>query len=267
MLCPQLKENLKTINSLKSELDLELLKIEKMFQDLKSDSQKGKEFKAERAELMNKIKAIKTKFNSSINELNVKLLENPRLALKQDWKNIYKNWFDKDINISDIKIPEGYDPEKHFGLIIPGDLTMDEIVKAMQNKFDVRFSDYEEGLDALVIKNDRPIDKSYAILFKNNVEADEDLRSLSANQLAKQGVKGITLKERLLMEILYFDKTGKHSDNNNNTLCSGSLSRGKAPFPIPRVPTVRWLSKVCFSIYWCYTSNSDSFTRSRSVVS
>jgi hypothetical protein len=50
---------------------------------------------------------------------------------------------------------------------------------------------------------------------------------------AKEGdpeMKGITLRERLLMEILYFKETGKHLDIIGWTICSGSrYSDGDVP--------------------------------------
>jgi hypothetical protein len=263
-LCPQLKQNLEVIKTLKSELDLELSKIEKLFKDLKnsnpSTSLRAFEHKAERKDLMNKIKEIKNKIDSSINELNSRQLENPRFALKQTWRNIYKNWFDKEIDISSIEIPEDYDPEKHFGLIIPGNLTMNEIAIVMRKKFNVYL--YKEDLDTEVNKNDRPTDKTYAILFKNNIEADEDLKNISANQLAEQGIKGITLKERLLMEIFYFEKTGEHLDANNVTLCSGSRDS------VDYVPRVNWGSVGSkLYVHWYGPDDSDSNLRSRLAVS
>jgi hypothetical protein len=72
-LCPQLKQNLANINSLKLELDLELSKIEKLFKDLKTDNRKGKEHKAERKDLMDRIKSLKSKINLEINKIEDEL--------------------------------------------------------------------------------------------------------------------------------------------------------------------------------------------------
>jgi hypothetical protein len=95
MLCPQLKQNLEAIKTLKSELDLELSKIEKLFKDLKSDSRKGKEHKSERKELMNKIKSLKTALNLNINKIeeNFKFVDFSRL---QSW--LKKNDLEKHLD-------------------------------------------------------------------------------------------------------------------------------------------------------------------------
>lgn len=63
--------------------------------------------------------------------------------------------------------------------------------------------------------------------FKKNVEADEELKNLSANDLEKRGGEYITLRERLIMELEYFKATGKHLDIYNVTLCAGSQQNKK----------------------------------------
>lgn len=60
----------------------------------------------------------------------------------------------------------------------------------------------------------------YTIYFKNNQEADEENKNLSANDL--KGKETITLEETLLLGIEYFKKTGNYLDINNITLCAGS---------------------------------------------
>jgi len=79
------------------------------------------------------------------------------------------------------------------------------------------------------ITNDR--NGKYEIKFKDCVEADEELKNTSANELKEKGIIGITLPERLKMELDFFKETGKHLDVENITLCSGSrLSDGFVPF-------------------------------------
>jgi hypothetical protein len=82
-LCPQLKQNLETIKTLKSELILELPKLEQVFKTFKNNSyinfkhldNKAKlEFKKDRIELINKIESLKTEINSNINIISEKLV-------------------------------------------------------------------------------------------------------------------------------------------------------------------------------------------------
>jgi hypothetical protein len=68
ILCPQLKQNLANINSLKSGLDLELSKLEEVFKELKNGDP-STSLRAERKELINKIKEVKIKIDSEINKI------------------------------------------------------------------------------------------------------------------------------------------------------------------------------------------------------
>lgn len=103
---------------------------------------------------------------------------------------------------------------------------------------------------------------NYTVCFKNVQEADEENKNLSANELKEKGVKGITLEERLLLEILYFKKTGKHLDIDNLTLCAGSRHHDG------HVPCVDWSSdNRQVNVDWYNPDDSNDNVRSRSVVS
>lgn len=115
----------------------------------------------------------------------------------------------------------------------------------------------ESQLDKIV--SDRKGD--YTVYFKNVQEADEENKNLSANDLKEKGVKGITLEERLMLEIEYFKKTGEHLDIYNITLCSGSrLVDGDVPY-------VGWNSgsrKVY--VLWYSSVDHHDYLRARSAV-
>jgi len=107
------------------------------------------------------------------------------------------------------------------------------------------------------ITSDRKGD--YTVYFRDRVEADEELKSKSADDLSREGIKGITLEERLVLEIDYFNKTGKHLDIENVTLCSGSR------YSDGGVPDVDFVDGGV-GVYWHYSSDADSGLRSRSVA-
>src|ERR1035437_961404 len=89
--------------------------------------------------------------------------------------------------------------------------------------------------DDAILDKDFPVPKKLTVrYFKKTVEADGDLANKSADDLKKEGIEGITLRERVLMEIQYFKETGKHLDVENVTLCSGSRGSGGG------VPRVNW---------------------------
>ncbi len=181
--------------------------------------------------------------------------------IKAIWKRIYKNWFGLQKDFSNLQVPENYDPRKHFAVIVAQGLTMNEIVASMRKRFSVYL--YRDNLDASITHNDRDAKNGdYIVLFNKNIEADEEFKNLSANKLKKMDHQGITLMERLLLEVLYFDKTKKHLDINNWTLCSGS--RGSDG----DVPRVDWISlHGRLHVGWCSFDNFDAYLRSRAVVS
>ncbi len=71
---------------------------------------------------------------------------------------------------------------------------------------------------------------------------------------------GITLMERLILELKHFEETGKHLDVDKITLCVGSRDSDGG------VPSVNW-NGVKLLVDWCRTSFSCGILRSRSVVS
>jgi hypothetical protein len=136
-----------------------------------------------------------------------------------------------------------------------------EILAEMRKKFDVYCYYSDEQLD-----KDFPVPKEITEReFKDNIEADEadeEYKSMSAKELDGKGIVGITLRERLLMEIQYFDKTGYHLDIESITLCSGSRDSGGD------VPSVYW-SPAYRMVYvdWCHVLHSSPPIRTRAVVS
>jgi len=181
--------------------------------------------------------------------------------IKAIWQKIYKQWFNLEKDFSAFKVPENYDPKKHFAVIVSQGLTMNEIIVAMRKKFKVYL--YTENLDENVNQNDRTLEGGdYIVLFNRNVEADKEFKNISANQLKTMSHKGITLMERLLLEVFYFNETKKHLDIDNVTLCSGSRCSGGY------VPHVHWDSDGDeVNVYWYDSDDSDDNLRSRAVVS
>lgn len=142
-------------------------------------------------------------------------------------------------------------------IIITDDATKktSEIVSEMRKLFPVSVYD-EENLDT-----NFPTPKvSTSRKFLLTQEADENLKNLSANDLTRKGIVGITLRERLFCELDYFKRTKRHLDIKNITLCSGSRH------PYGRVPSVYWDGDEV-SVDWCHPAHQDDNLRSRAVVS
>ena len=152
-----------------------------------------------------------------------------------EWTLFYRDFFGLDVDLSGVRIP-GHRNGFNRMIVVANELFTASngkpymfIIEAMKKHFPVCI--YADDLDKVIVKNDRQPDKmSYAVCFRDRVEADEELKNLSADDLAKRNIQGITCLERLLYELKYFAETGKNLDIDNWTLCSGSrVSDGDVP--------------------------------------
>ena len=174
----------------------------------------------------------KEKFKTINNKLDkiLKLLENPVITTGTTTYNPVEKW-----NILKMK-------SEH---------TAEYLFKECKKLFDCY-----SWIDLSKVKSDRNGD--YTITFKPSIEADEEWKNISANDLPKDG-KFITLPERLFMEIQYFRETGKHLDIDNWTLAAGSrYLRGSIPC------VCRYRDK--FRVGSCDPSRADDAFSSRSAV-
>lgn len=136
-------------------------------------------------------------------------------------------------------------------IIDDGKIKTSEIIELMKSKFPVWLYYDDERLDKDFPAPKKPTTR----YFLDSVEPDPDTLGLSVNETLKKGIKqedGITLRERLLMEIDYFDRTGQHLDVKGATFCSGSRCSGG------HVPSVGLDSDGKVGVYWCYLDNSFS---------
>jgi hypothetical protein len=179
------------------------------------------------------------------------------------WEEVYELLGMRSEYIDFAAASPGNDSSNFWTVPVVKGITCNKVVAALRKR-SVDVNLYRDDLDANVTENDRDPNHngSYVISFLHTVEADEGNKNLSANQLKERNHKGITLLERLLLELGYFLATGKNLDVKNITLCTGSrLSNGV----VPRVrcgPGSRW---VCVS--WCHPVHARGDLRSRSAVS
>ena len=145
-----------------------------------------------------------------------------------DWENFYRNFFGIEKDFFNLPVPELKEGFNRLIVVVLG-LTLNRVYDKCAEKFSCWR--YIDDLDKATVKNDRDLSHgSYAILVRNRIEADEELKDLSANDLKEKNILGITLLERLLYELKYFSETGKHLDIRTVTLCLGSRdSDGNVP--------------------------------------
>mgnify|MGYP001597207055 CR=1 FL=1 len=118
----------------------------------------------------------------------------------------------------------------------------------------------DEVLDIVIPTHGcHPKDGSYAILVRNRVEADEENKNLSADDVAEKQMSTETILERIIHELFHHWKTGKHLDVSNWTLCSGSRYSGG------HVPLARWHG-VRFALDWTLLAYRSEHLRSRVAV-
>ena len=123
-----------------------------------------------------------------------------------------------------------------------------------------------EKLFPVYCYNRKSVDKEFPLpkkatlrWFKANIEADEEHKNKSADGLEKEGIKGITLRERLLLELNYYSFTGKHLDIDKITLCTGSRDSGGY------VPHVGWYDDK-LQVHWYYSGDAHDDLRVRVAV-
>lgn len=137
-----------------------------------------------------------------------------------------------------------------FVIIDDGKKKTSELLNDCRKLFPVWSYYSDEHLD----KDFPPVETKFK--YRKRVEADEELKNKSVDDLEKEGIKGITLRERIIMELQYFKETGKHLDIVNLTLCSGSLhSDGFAVY-------ADWYGGK-FKVDWNHRDHSDDKLRSR----
>jgi len=189
----------------------------------------------------------------------VQTAEDPKIVI--DWIAVYRT-----LGLEAELVKSGIQIDRVSNLwevpVVQG-VTMNKVVQALR-ELGVKVYLYTEDLDADVtdINHDSARDSSYLVKFKKNIEADEELANKSANDLESEKVDGITLRQRLLLELGYFLATNEHLDIDNVTLCSGSRSSDGG------VPRVHWITGGReVSVDWYGPGYSDSRLRSRAVVS
>lgn len=74
---------------------------------------------------------------------------------------------------------------------------------------------------------------SYLVSVENGIEPDQKFLGKSVRTVDLDGALGITLRERMLLELMHFEATGKHLDVRGGTLCSGSrYLDGEVPYVV-----------------------------------
>ena len=173
-----------------------------------------------------------------------------------DWQEFYRGLFGLEIDLSGLSVPgrkKGFDRL----IVVAQGMTPQRLYDKCAEFFPC-WKWVNQNLDECVQSERTAKDGTYAVWFREGVEADKDLKNLSANDLEKKLIPGITLEERLLMELKYFKETGGHLDIESITLCSGSR------YSDGHVPKVNWNPvHRKLNVNWYLPENSNPNLRSR----
>lgn len=181
-------------------------------------------------------------------------------VLVEEWQKFYKEVFNLDVDFSNPQIPGKREGFTWLAIMIPG-FNAERLFDKCKEMFRAwKWTD--KNLDEIVKSDRNQVNGPYAVWFRDCVEADEGLKSLSVNNLKQKNIQGITLEERLLLELFYFWKTKKHLDINNVTLCSGSRCDDGY------VPSVSWYGyDDRLDVDWYSPDSVVDVLRAREVVS
>jgi hypothetical protein len=180
--------------------------------------------------------------------------------LVRSWQGFYRDFFEINTDFSNLRIPAHHQGFDRLIIVAQGIYPEQLYHKCRESFFGWKSTN--DSLDKVVQSDRSSKNGTYAIWFRETIEADEDLKNLSAEELKAQGIPCITLEERLLYELKYFDETdGGHLDLDNVTLCSGSR------YIDGYVPTVRYRATAMgLGIHWYKTNDRFISVRARRGV-
>lgn len=172
----------------------------------------------------------------------------------REWARFYKKFFGITLDTRQIRVPapkEGFD----WLIVLAKGLTSESIFAKCKEHFPCW--KYSDNINCI---SDRSNTETYAVWVRGRIEADEELKNRSAEDNKRDGITGITLPERLILELMHWSEHGKHLDLQNVTLCDGSRGSGG------RVPYVYWYDDKLYVDWRCSDDHYDNL-RSRQAVS
>ncbi len=168
----------------------------------------------------------------------------------EQWNTFYYKVFGINVDFLGVDIPKDSNGFNQVIFMLK-DLSYDEVEKACKETF--KFQKCEKIPLSRLVKMDseeRTTTHSYAIRTRASVEADKTYRHKTAEMIAQEGVKSMTLLERLVYGLFFYwmsDKK-KHLDYEYVTLCAGS--RFWCSSTVPSVYFGSFNGSVCVDRDW-----------------
>lgn len=186
-----------------------------------------------------------------------------KLGQHRAWQLLYREVFSIELDFVGFTVPAERSGFNRL-IVVAAGMTPNRIFAAMQKIFPKPPWRYTEDLDAALDpeRQQRTTDRTYAIWCRDRVEADEELKHRSAEDLDREALRRLTLEERLLYEIKFFRETGEHLDVRNITRCDGSRDRDGS------VPSVSFNPATGgVSVDWSRPDDRYDSVRARAAVS
>ena len=145
----------------------------------------------------------------------------------REWQAFYQKYFRMDLDISGILVPEQQEGFDRI-IVVAGGLTHQAVIEVMREHFEMvcvnayltNFYDHQ----TYSVRNN---DQTYAIRVRNTEISGEYKKMATAVEKTSAVNTGLvindmTLLERLIYELKYYDETGGHLDVEGFTVCGGS---------------------------------------------
>ncbi len=175
------------------------------------------------------------------------------------WVYFYEKYFNIKLNRTDLKIPdrrEGF----NWLVIVARGVRLNDVWTVCKGHFQCwNYANNTDDLESLMQESERGVIQVTSVFwFRDRCEADKEMQDLSANDQTKPS---ISLIARCLLELKYFNETGKKLDLYHYTLCAGSR------YANGTVPVVNSHQKFgSFNVGWIKPYSSDLSLRSRVAV-
>jgi hypothetical protein len=146
--------------------------------------------------------------------------------VRRKWETFYRSW-GQEPDFSKVVIPP-VPKDGKWRLLIIAELMTAERAFTYYTTYIKKRHDYQDL--NVRIKHTRTAAKDYAVWVRDAVEPDQEHLGKKPFKVDPDAKIGITLIERILLEIDYFRETGKVLDERGLTFCSGSRkSSNKIP--------------------------------------
>lgn len=178
----------------------------------------------------------------------------------ESWQNFYRKYFGLVVDFSNVRIPNNPGGFERI-IFIPKGLKLNDVLKTRAAIKWWTFA-VNDDLDKVVTENVRNPTQAYAIRCRERVEADVELKDLSADYLKAKGVNCMTLLERAVYGLKHFSESGQHLDIVNVTLCAGSRDSDRL---VPSMGFLHGIDEVNFDTW--RPDLSDDRLRARQAVS